>query len=235
MTSTLFKLSVVAGLSTLGSLASAAAIDARINLGAASGNPIGQDFFTAASGFTQGDTSHTNTLTFDDGVVAMSLTVTAEGFDSGGAPAGLRSNNQSVGVEGGAGNDTVDPGESIKFTLEDYDFNVIGALPPGMTLDPDSLVVELSSIRFAAFDGGTDTYTYSGIGSANVNGDDTNNLTLVPHADVSPGDMFTITGDSGSFRVLFVSFGGNYGTVPEPTAALIFATGAALIASRRQR
>ncbi len=206
-------------------------IEARVNLGMNSANPIGEDFFTAVSGFTQGDTSHTNTLTFDDGVVEVSLTMTVEGFDAGGAPAGLIVNNQATGIELGVVDGQVDPGETVKFTYDAIAFNDIG-LPPGDILDTNVLDLILSTIRFTAFDAGVDTYTYAGVGAGGATGDDT--LTLNVGTSVEANDMFTITADSGAFRILYLSHEAVYATIPEPASALLVAF-ASLAAMGRRR
>lgn len=187
--------------------------EARIGLGLTPDNQGFPAFFTG--GFTQGDTSHTNTLSFDDTIVQMDITLTIEAFDAGGSPAGLIVNNSATGVELGVVNNQIDPGEAVKFTVDNILFSVIGAHPMG-PVDSSSFEALLSSIRLTAFDDGVDTYTYSGLAAGSVIGDDTDTIGFVPSAPLANGDMFTVTADTGAFRALFLSASGNYKVVPEP-------------------
>ena len=215
--------------------ASAEMLDARIGLGIR----IGDFFEDPGSGFVQGSTSFTNTMTFDDSVVEVDFTLTAEGFDAGGAPAGLFANNQAVGVEGGSRDDKIDAGETIKITFTDIEFTVIGVPGPGLEVDPSTITAFLSSIRLAAFNDGVDTFTYTGVGDANLVGDDTQTIEFVPDLVVDDGDMFSITADSGDFRGLFLSLDVTYGTrpddneIPEPTTLALAFIGAAALGRRR--
>ncbi len=191
-----------------------------------------------SNGFVQGTPSHNNVLSFDDGVVKMDLDVTVEGFDESG-PAGLRTTGSAVGVDGlgdsGSESTRIDAGESIKVTFNDVAFSVIGAPPAGF-VDPGSFEALMSTIRLAAFDAGTDTFTYAGIGAGFVVGDDTDTIGFVPSQPVDDGDMFTITADSGAFRALYVSVSGNYKVVPEPTTiGLIAVSALAMAVQRRSR
>ena len=224
-------LALLGAFALLAPASAATMIEARVNLGTNSANPIGEDFFTAASGFTQGDTSHTNTLTFTDGVVEVDITMTIEGFDAGGAPAGLIVNSQATGVELGVENDQVDPGETVKFTYDAISFNDVG-LPPGEILDTNVLDLILSTIRFTAFDAGVDTYTYAGVGAGGATGDDT--LTLNVGTSVDANDMFTITADSGAFRILYLSHEAVYASIPEPASAMLVAFASLGMARRRR-
>ncbi len=189
-------------------------LEARVGLGLTPDLQGFPAFFT--NGFTQGDTSHTNTLSYDDGLVKVDYTLTVEGFDAGGSPAGLIVNNQAAGVELGVVNSQIDPGESIKVTYDDISFSVIGIPPFPFMVDQGSYESSLSSIALAAFSSGTDTFTYSGLGAGSTVGDDTSSLTFVPPAVISNGDMFTITADSGAFRALFLSQSSQYELIPDP-------------------
>lgn len=208
-------------------------IESRIGLGLTPDLQGFPAFFT--NGFTQGDTSHTNTLSFNDSIVKVDYTVTIEGFDSGGSPAGLIVNNQSAGVELGVVNNQIDPGESIKVTYDDISYSVIGVPPFPLMVDPGTYESTLGSIAFAAFSPGTDTYTYAGVGAGSTVGDDTSRLEFVPATTISNGDMFTLTADSGAFRALFLSQASQYellpdpNLVPEPTTLGLMALGLAAI------
>ncbi len=206
-------------------------IETRIGLGLTPDAQGFPGFF--ANGFTQGDTSHTDTISFNDGVVQVDLTLTIEAFDAGGAPAGLIVNNSATGVEFGVVNNQIDPGESIKVTYDDISFSTIGAPPMGF-VDPSSFSALLSSIRFAAFDAGTDTYTYSGVGAGSTVGDDTDQLSFLPNYSLSNGDMFTITADSGAFRALYISGSGNYKVIPEPATIGLLALSTVVLATKRR-
>lgn len=224
------NLAVIAlsGILSIAGTASAAMIEGRVGLGIQLG-----DFFEPSSGFTEGDTSHTNTMTFTDGIVEVDFTITVEAFDSGGAPAGLTVNTQAAGVQLGVNNTQVDPGESIKFTYDSVDFSVVGPAPGGQTVDPASYSAILSSIRLAAFTDGTDTFTYSGLGAGSITGDDTDTISVL--AEIADGDMFTVTADTGAFRMLFLSHDARYGLVPEPTSLAVVLVGLAGLAARRRR
>lgn len=220
--------------------ASIQTIDSRIGLGLTPDLQGFPAFFT--NGFSQGDTSHTNTISFDDGVVQVDYTVTIEGFDSGGSPAGLIVNNQAAGVELGVVNNQIDPGESIKVTFDDISFSVIGVPPFPLMVDPGTFEALLGSIAFAAFTPGTDTYTYAGVGAGSTVGDDTSRLEFVPHATLSNGDMFTLTADSGAFRALYISPSSQYELIPDPnlvpepaTIGLVGLSMACLAATRRRK
>jgi hypothetical protein len=180
-------------------------------------------FFDPASGFTAGDTSHTNTVSTTVSGVKMDVTLTVEGLDAGGAAAGLEPIATSVGIDSPGGTTAektrINPGETLKVTFDSIAFSLDPAIP-GMIADPASFAT-MSSIRLAAFDAGTDTYTYAGVGAGQASGDDTDTLAFAPAVALSAGDMFTITGDSGEFRTLYISLGGMSDIIPEPSTALL--------------
>lgn len=189
-------------------------IETRIGLGLTPDLQGFPAFFT--NGFSQGDTSHTNTVTFDDGLVQVDMTLTIEGYDAAGAPAGLIVNNQAAGVELGVVNNQIDTGESIKVTYDDISYSVSGTPPFPYLVDPGTYASSLSTIAFAAFTPGTDTYTYAGVGAGTTSGDDTAALVFVPPTSISNGDMFSITADSGAFRLLYLSQAAQYELRPDP-------------------
>ena len=214
-------------------------IESRVGLGLTPDLQGFPAFFT--NGFTQGDTSHTNTISFDDGVVQVDYTLTIEGFDAAGGPAGLIVNNQATGIELGVVNNQIDAGESIKVTYDDISFSVIGAPPFPLMVDPGTYEASLGSIAFAAFGAG-DTYTYAGVGAGSTVGDDTSRLQFVPATTISNGDMFTITADSGSFRALYLSQASQYAQIPDPnlvpeptTLGLLGLSVACMVATRRKK
>ncbi|TWT97622.1 hypothetical protein Pla108_17740 [Botrimarina colliarenosi] len=210
--------SFLAALVALGSAAQGEMIEARITTGIDPGQ-----FFSAASGFVNGASTHTNTISFSDGLVQADFTLTAAAFGPGGVPASLNvANAAGVNTLGVSGNSQVETGESIKFTYDSVTYTIVGVPPAGLTVDPSTFTASVSSIALAAFEVGTDTFTYMGIGSGGATGDDTGVLTLSPTV-ITPGDMSTITGDSGSFRVLYLSNSVGYGLrpVPEPTTAAL--------------
>lgn len=212
-------------------------IPARVALGSDATISGFTGFFS--NGFVAGSTSHNNVLSFDDGVVQVDFDITVEAFDEAGSPTALRPTPSAVGIDGAG--DTVseqtriDTGESIKVTLNDVNFSVIGAPAVG-SVDPGSFEALMSTIRLAAFDSGVDTYTYAGVGAAAVTGDDTDTIDFVPDQTLVDGDMFTITADSGEFRGLYISLAGEYCTVvPEPaTISLVALSLLGLTAQRRR-
>ncbi|MEM8944843.1 MAG: PEP-CTERM sorting domain-containing protein [Planctomycetota bacterium] len=214
-------------------------IEARIGLGLTPDLQGFPAFF--ANGFVQGSTSHTDTITFSDGLVEVDYDLTIAAFDAAGAPAGLIVNNQATGVELGVNNSQIDAGESIVVTYNAITPIVIGVPPFPLMVDLGSIEHTLSSIAFAAFTSGTDTYTYSGVGAGVATGDDTSTLTFVPPTEVTGGDSFTITADSGAFRALFISQATSYellpdpNLVPEPASVGLAALGLAAAAATRFR
>lgn len=213
-------------------------IPARIALGSGADLSGFTGFFS--NGFVDGSTSHTDTLSFDDGVVQVDFQLTVEAFDSDGSPTALNPITTAVGINGAG--DTVeestriDAGEKIKVTVDDVNFSVIGAPPVGF-VDISSFEALMSTIRLSAFDNGVDTFTYAGIGAGSVVGDDTDQIEFVPDQVLVDGDMFMVTADSGLFRGLFISMSGNYKTaVPEPATLCLFAMGlVGTLCSRRKR
>lgn len=228
MKATTFSLFTVA-MVAFGATASAAMLEGRIGLGTQAG-----DFFEAGSGFTQGDTSHTNTMSFNDGVVQVDFTLTVEAFDAADNPAGLSVNNQAAGVELGVNNTQIDPGESIKVTYDSIVVTVIGMPGPLEMVDPSTIVTNLSSARLTAFTPVVDTFTYEGVNEAGILGDDTQTIEI--DSPIVDGDMLEITADSGAFRWLFLSHNVMYDTkaVPEPTTFVMTLIAAAGLSGRRR-
>lgn len=209
-------------------------IPARVALGSDADISGFTGFFS--NGFVAGSTSHNNVLSFDDGVVQVDFDITVEGLDAGGGPAALTPIPTAVGIEGSGDSVSeetrIDAGETIKVTINDVAFSIIGA-PANGVVDPASFEALMSTIRLSAFDSGVDTFTYAGAGAASVVGDDTDTISFVPRAPVVNGAMFTITADTGAFRGLFVSLAGEYTVVPEP--ATLSLVGLALIGLAAQR
>lgn len=227
---------VAIGMTTSSHAMTMESIEARIGLGTTMDLQGFAGFFE--NGFTQGDPAHTETLSFDDGVVQVDFNITVEGFDENGAAAGLRTTTAAVGVDGPSdtvGESTrIDTDEQIKVTFNSVIFSIIGSPPVGLVVDPSSFEALISSIRFASFTQGTDTYTYAGVGAASVTGDDTEEIEFVPAQAITDGDMFTITGNSGEFRGLYMSLSGNYKSIPEPaTFSLLAISLIGIAASRR--
>lgn len=208
-------------------------IESRVSLGTDAVDSQGFPGFFATGGFVQGSTSHTNTISFNDGVVQVDYDMTIEAFDAAGAPAGLNVLAHAAGINLGVTNDEIDPGEVIKVTYNSITFSVLGPHPQG-SVDPSSFQALLGSIRLAAFDSGVDTFTYAGVGAGSVTGDDTQELDFVPSAPVNDGDTFTITGDSGAFRALYISNATTYKVVPEPTTLAFCVMGLGCVAALRR-
>ena len=187
----------------------------RANLGSDAGK-----FFDPASGFTAGDTSHTNTVSVTDSGIKMDVTITIEGFDSSGAPAALSPVAGSVGVDSPPpGNDSestrLNPTESIKVTFDTILFT-LSPPAPGLIVDPSSTGL-LSSVALGAFGAG-DSFTYSGVGDA---GASLSGNILDISETISDGDMFTITATGGEFRLNYISLSGTADIIPEPTTATL--------------
>ena len=178
-------------------------------------------FFDSSSDFTQGDTSHTHTVAFDDGVGQVVYNITIEAFNSAG-PAGLNVGTGATGIELGVDNSRIDPGESIVVTYNSITHSQI-APGPG-PINPLTYDTKLNALHFNSFGAG-DTYTYSGVGAGGATGDDTNEILL--GASIATGDSFTIMADTGAFRLQWISQVTQYELIPEPTTlalcTLVFA------------
>ncbi|MCA9260277.1 MAG: PEP-CTERM sorting domain-containing protein [Planctomycetales bacterium] len=186
-------------------------------------------FFDPASGYVNGSTSHTNTVCLDNGEVEICFDVTVEGFDAAGAPAPLHAFEFGSGVATGSHDRYLDEGDVYKVT---YNAITVNSMVTNMAVA--SAYVDLSSIRIAAWHDG-DQFTYVGVGDMNMVGDDTQHLSFPDDPELSPGSMFTVQADAGSFTMHTLSQGLNYELrpVPEPTSLALGLLG--LLAWRRKR
>ena len=170
----------------------------------------------------------------------MDLTIKVEAFGSDGVtPAPINVIPTAAGVqEISVGDDRINTGESLKFTYTNIAFSVIGPSPMG-PVDISSFQAVLSTIRLVAWDPGTDSVMYTGVGApASLTENAPGRFaTLDIHTDITTGDMFTITaGANSNFRARFLSQAGNYSFVPEPTTLGLLADGfIGAVCSRRNR
>lgn len=189
-------------------------------------------FFNSASGFTQGDTSLTNTLSYNDGIGQVDFTITIAAFNAAGGPAGLNVGVGSSGVELGVDNLRIDPGETIKVTYDNIAYSQIGPGAGGLPIDFSTFDTVLNAIHLNSFGAG-DTFTYAGIGAGGITGDDT--FEVLVGESISSGDMFSITGDTGAFKMQWVSQESTYELgVPEPSSLVLAAFSLAVLATRRR-
>lgn len=207
--------------------ASAGTIPGRIVLGTddAPADPFPR-FFDTASGFIQGSTSFTNSVSFDDGVGKVDYTITIEAFNAAGAPAGLNVGVGAAGVELGVDNSRIDTGESIKVTYDSISHSQIGG-PTTIA----SYITTLNAVHFISFGAG-DTFTYSGVGAGGITGDDT--FEVLVGASIATGDTLTVTGDSGAFKMQWLSHVTEYELVPEPSTMIFAAFGLVATVLRRR-
>jgi len=183
-------------------------------------------FFDSASGFIQGSTTFTNSVSFDDGVGKVDYTITIEAFDAAGAPAGLHVGVGATGVELGVDGTRIDPGESIKVTYDTISHSQIGG-PTAIA----SFMTTLNAVRFNSFEAG-DTFTYTGVGAGGITGDDT--FEVLVGASIASGDTFTVTGDTGAFGMQWLSHTTEYTLVPEPSTMIFAVFGLVATVLRRR-
>lgn len=206
-------------------------IPGRIVMGTSTTAIDGFPRFFATGGFANGNSSHTNTVSFDDGVGKVEYNITVEAFNAAG-PAGLNVGVGATGVELGVDNTRIDAGESIKVTYNSITHSQID-LTPG-TIDPASWLTTLNAIHFNSFDDGTDTYTYTGVGAGGAVGDDSFELAL--DSPIDGGDTFTIEGDSGAFKLQWLSHMTEYELgIPEPSSFAVAVLGLIGVATSRRK
>ncbi len=205
-----------------GQMACAVDFPARIELGGGAGQ-----FFDPASGFVDGvDTTHTNSVSFNDGIVQLDITLTVEAIGATGSAVPINVAASAAGVQEISSNDDrINAEESLVVSYDQIVFSVIGTPTVGM-VDPASLEAQLSTFRLSAFDDGVDSFTYTGIGAPpTVSVDVAARLATLDFGDeLQDGDSFIIAGGSNSdFRAQFISNRGSYDIIPEPTVLALMA------------
>jgi len=206
-------------------VAHAADFPARVELGSSAGQ-----FFDPASGFTDGvDTSHTNTVSVDDGFVQVDFTLTIEALGTAGGAVPINVNPSAAGVqETGSSDDRINAGETLRVTYDSIAYSIIGT-PPAGAVDPTSFEAYISSIRLSAFDDGVDTVVYAGLGApptSTVDGPGRFATLGFVGTTIADGNSFTLTGGANSdFRALYISNRAAYGVIPEPATLALLATG----------
>jgi len=208
--------------------ADAATIGTRIVMGTGPATNPFDTFprFFASPSFSQGATSFQNTVSYTDGVAQVDYTLTVSAFDASGNPAGLYAGVGASGVDVGVDDTRIDAGESIVVNYDNIVYSQVGGPSP-----IGNFATELNKLQFNSFTAGTDTYTYAGPGAPGT-GDDTPAYVL--NAPVVAGDSFTVTADSGAFRLQWISQQASYSWIPEPTTFALAAFGLLAVATRRR-
>jgi len=174
--------------------------------------------------------SRTTTVSFDDGVVRMALSVTLTGFDAAGAPLAVQADSTG---QLGVGDGVLDQGESITVAYNSVEFSLVEGADPSL-VDFGSLRAALAGFGVAGdFAEDDDTIALDGLLSDDFDSlvTDTGSLLgLRQSSAITPGASFTLTAQSGGFGLQSLAHSISYNevaAVPEPStialAALAFA------------